>query len=156
MAKKCAFLGNDYSISPDGTSEKITAEIRTLIKTEGVDTFFVGSKGGYELDAYKTVVKLKQEEFPNIQIVFVIANTPELQRIKLPFDDFVYPPKAEAENKRWCIVHRNNWIVDNTDFVIAYNRYHGRAFKFCESADRKGVKVIELAKDILKFINFNF
>ena len=148
MAKKCAFLGNDYSISPDGISEKIAAEIRTLIKTEGVDTFFVGSKGGYELDAYRTVVKLKQEEFPNIRIVFVIANTPELQRIKLPFDDFVYPPKAETENKRWCIVHRNNWIVDNTDFVIAYNRYHGRAFKFCESADRKGVKVIELAERI--------
>ena len=113
-----------------------------------VDTFFVGSKGGYELDAYRTVVKLKQEEFPNIRIVFVIANTPELQRIKLPFDDFVYPPKAETENKRWCIVHRNNWIVDNTDFVIAYNHYHGRAFKFCESADRKGVKVIELAKTV--------
>ncbi len=47
--------------------------------------------------------------------------------------------------KRWCIVHRNRYIIQNTDFIIAYNEYKGRAYKFCKQAKNKGLTIIELA-----------
>ena len=40
----------------------------------------------------------------------------------------------------------NNWIIENTDFIIAYNQLKGRAFDVCKRAKNKGVMVIELAE----------
>ncbi|MBO6289262.1 MAG: hypothetical protein J6N45_02935 [Alphaproteobacteria bacterium] len=47
--------------------------------------------------------------------------------------------------KRWCIVHRNRYIIQNTDFIIAYNEYKGRAYELCKQAKNKGLTIIELA-----------
>lgn len=63
------------------------------------------------------------------------------------FDSFIYPDQAAIGYKRWCIVHRNNWIIENTDFIIAYNRFEGRAFEVCKRAKNKGVQIIELADE---------
>ena len=44
------------------------------------------------------------------------------------------------------IVYRNRYIIENPDFIIAYNEYHGKAYEFCKAARNKGVKVIELSE----------
>lgn len=62
------------------------------------------------------------------------------------FDSFIYPDRAAIGYKRLCIVHRNNWIIENTNFIIAYNQLEGRAFEVCKRAKNKGVTVIELAE----------
>ena len=51
----------------------------------------------------------------------------------------------EAAQKLLSIVYRNRFIIENTDFIIAYNKYHGRVYKFCCQAQHKGVIVIELS-----------
>lgn len=149
MGKTCAFLGNDYGLGqPTGLIDVLAAQIRRLITEEGVDTFLVGEKGSYEWDAYHTVIWLKRWEFPNIHITLVLSSVQDLNNHNEDMDDWYFPIEAEF-GKRWCISKRNNWIADNTDFVIAYNRYHGRAYGFCQRAKRHGATVIELA-EILK------
>ena len=131
-------------MTPVGLKEKLLAEIRRLITQKNVDTFLVGEKGHYEQDAYQVVVGLQQTEFPKIRIILVISNMNELHNHSKSMDDFVYPLKAELGYKRWCIVHRNRYIIENTDFIIAYNQYKGRAYDFCQQAKRNGVAIIEL------------
>ncbi|MBR1605142.1 MAG: hypothetical protein IJ660_03440 [Alphaproteobacteria bacterium] len=146
MGKTCAFLGNDYGLGqPIGLMDKVVKQIRRLITDEGVDTFLVGEKGSYEIDTYHTIINLKNKEFPDIHIILVIANMQDLNNHTEYFDEFYYPPEAENA-KRWCISKRNNWIADNTDFVIAYNKYQGRAYGFCKRAQNQGATVIELAE----------
>lgn len=58
-----------------------------------------------------------------------------------------YPDKCATGYRRLCIVYRNRYIIENTDFIIAYNRYQGKAYEFCKQAKGKGVKVIELGKN---------
>lgn len=60
------------------------------------------------------------------------------------FDDWVYPDQCATGYKRLNIVYRNRYIIENTDFIIAYNRYQNKAYEFCKKAKNKGVKVIEL------------
>ena len=62
-----------------------------------------------------------------------------------PCDDWIYPDKCATGYRRLCIVYRNRYIIENTDFIIAYNEYHGKAYEFCKQG--KGVKVIELGKE---------
>lgn len=144
MGKSCAFLGNDYKWRRDDIIEKVKGQALRLIEEEDVDTFYVGSKGAYERDAYNTVLLIKQEN-PSIKIVFVASSMKEVNDGERYFDCFIYPDRAAIGYKRWCIVYRNNWIIENTDFIIAYNRFEGRAFEVCKRARNKGVQIIELA-----------
>ena len=133
--------------------EKIKQQIVNLIERERVDTFFVEELGGFENDAYDAVLELRSD-FPQIKVVLVISKISELNRIETDeseyvshlryFDDFIYPDACAVGFKRWSIVYRNNYIVDNADFIIAYNRYKGRAYNFCKKAKNKNVVVIEL------------
>lgn len=149
MSKTCAFFGNDYQWTKNSSDrnaliEKVKEQILKLIDEEDVDTFFVGVKGAYENDAYDTVLDVRKER-PNIQILLVVSNAREVNEGTRFCNDIIFPDKAEMGYKRWCIVHRNNWIIENTDFIIAYNRFGGRAFEVCKRAKNKGVQVIELA-----------
>lgn len=144
MNKSCAFLGNDYQWSRSDIVKKVKEQALRLIDKEGVDTFLVGVKGAYERDAYNAVLQIKQDN-PSIRIVFVASSMKEVNDGERYFDSFVYPDRAAIGYKRWCIVHRNNWIIKNTDFIISYNQLEGRAFEVCKRAKNKGVQVIELA-----------
>ena len=162
MGKTCAFLGNNYDkvlkiklghCTPPNLKARIREEIIKLIKNEGVDSFLVGEIGGYEIDAYDVVLEV-QEEFPHIEIFLVISKIEDLHVLGLKeddcimtrrgFDDFILPPQCELGYKKLCIVYRNRYIIENTDFIIAYNKKHGKAYEFCKQAKAKGVKVIEL------------
>lgn len=164
VGKTCAFLGNDYDKilgmkcghrTPPGLKAQIREQAVNLIENEDVDTFLVGEKGGFEIDAYDVVLEL-QKEYPHIRIIFVISNITDLHEMggdssyvaqRRGFDDFIYPPKCELGYKRLGIVYRNRYIIENTDFIIAYNKREGKAYEFCKSAKSKGVKVVELAEN---------
>lgn len=130
-------------------------EVINLIENEDVDTFLVGEKGGYEIDAYDVVLDV-QKEYPHIRIYLVISRMANLHEMgvrdgaqvieRRGFDDFILPPKCELGYKRLCIVYRNRYIIENTNFIIAYNKREGKAYEFCKAAKGKGVKVIELAE----------
>ena len=134
MSKTCAFFGNDYIWSKPEIIEQIKEQVLLLIKNNDVKTFLVGQKGAYE------------NEYNNIKIVLVVASMQEVNREGRPFDDFIFPDEINFHNKRWCIVYRNNWIIENSDFIIAFNQYEGRAFDICKKAKNKGVMVIELTE----------
>lgn len=163
MSKTCAFLGNDYDKifgrwcghnTPPNLKERIREQVINLIENEDVDTFLVGELGGYEIDAYDTVLEVKKE-YPDIRIILVISKISELHEIgekaddddyiieRRGFDDFIFPSKCESGYKKLGIVYRNRYIIENTDFIIAYNQYHGKAYEFCKQAKNKGVTVIE-------------
>lgn len=133
--------------------ENVKQEIIRLIQNEDVDTFLVGEIGGFEEDAYDAVLAVKKA-YPQIKIILVISKISELHDIdrddseyvnqRKPLDDFILPDKCSTGCKRLSIVYRNNFIIENTDFIIAYNKYHGRAYEFCKQAQNKGITVINI------------
>ncbi len=125
--------------------EKIKLTAIDLIKNKGVDTFLVGNKGKFETLSHKMMEQI-QCDFPNIKIMLVIAYAQDLEKCSYNFDDFYYPKKSELGYKRWSIAKRNDWIIDQTDYVIAYNEYQGRAYNYCKKAKRKGKIIIGLGK----------
>lgn len=145
MSKSCAFFGNDYRWSRSDIVDQVKKQALRLIEEEEVDTFYVGCIGAYESDAYRAVLSI-WEENPSIRIILVVSNMGEANEGSRYCNEVVLPDKAAIGYKRWCIVQRNNWIIENADFIIAYNRYEGRAFEVCKRAKNKGVNVIELTK----------
>ena len=96
-----------------------------------------------ELLSHKVISQVRND-FPNIKIMLVIAYVKDLEKCSYYYNDFYYPALSELGYKRWSISYRNEWIIDQSDFIIGYNRYEGRAYKYCKKAKNKGKCIIEL------------
>ena len=146
MGKTCAFLGNaDIIGDVRELADKIRQTATDLITNKQVDTFLVGIKGKFETLSHKMMEQI-QCDYPNIKIMLVIAYERDLEKVAYKFDDIYYPPQAEFGYRGWSIAKRNDWIIDQTDYVIAYNEYQGRAYNYCKKAKRKGKIIIGLGK----------
>ena len=143
MNKTVAFLGNETLWNTQETADKIRQEIMDLITHKQVDTFLVGTKAEFETLSHKVMEQI-QCDYPDIKIMLVIAYAQDLERCTYNFDDFYYPQKSELGYKRWGIAKRNEWIIEQTNYIIACNQYQGRAYNYCEKAKRKGKKIIEI------------
>ena len=145
MSKTCAFFGNKIIWNDKEVAEKIRKAAVDLIKNKQVDTFLVGTKGEFEVLSHKVIDQIR-DEYPDVKIGLVLAYAKDLEKCRYGFNDFYYPPASEFGYKRWSIAKRNEWIVEQTDYIIACNYYQGRAYNYCQKAKRKGKQIIEIGE----------
>jgi uncharacterized phage-like protein YoqJ len=84
---------------------------------EGADLFYLGGYGGFDRMAASVVWELKREH-PEIQSVLVLPYLDRKVNTE-KYDGTTYPP-LESVPKRFAISRRNQWMVDQSDVVIAY------------------------------------
>ena len=107
---------------------------------EGATQFFFGGYGKFDSLCAKVMIRLKQEN-PHIRMVLVL---PYLNRKMNDgmYDETVYPP-LESVPPKVAIPRRNEWIVDQSDVVVAYVLHHcGGAAKTLASAERKHKRIV--------------
>lgn len=151
--KICCFAGhaNIYGIGKyEVIRPKLKKEIVNLIENEGVTEFYNGCKGNFDWLCIDVVRELKQD-YPSIKSCAILAyrlgKDPEYENLTYEnFDQIIYPG-LENTPLRFAIVKRNEWMVKNSDFLIAYvNRGWGGAAKTLEYAEKKKhIKVVNLA-----------
>lgn len=60
-------------------------------------------------------------------------------------DSIIYPP-LEKVPKRFCILKRNEWIIDHSDIIVFFVRYsYGGAHTALEYAKKKKKKIYNIA-----------
>ena len=143
MNKTCGFFGNATLLNEEEIADKLPPILIDLIKNKGVDTFYVGVKGKFDTLAHKTVAYLQKEYF-QIKIMLVIAYYKDLERCLYSYDDFYFPLLCETGYKGWSFIRRNEWLVEASDYIVACNQYHGKAYDFCQKAIHKGKVVIDV------------
>ncbi len=114
--------------------------VRTLI-LQGANTFLLGGYGAFDLLAARVVRDLKAE-FPSIESTLVIAYL-TTDNDPLLYDNTLYPP-LENVPFRYAISHRNRWMVEQSDIVVAFVKHSwGGAVTTLNYAKRKGKVIIE-------------
>ena len=124
--------------------EKIDLEEKTL--------FYCGGYGDFDRLSAEVCRSIKDSN-PNCETVFITPYITEPQQEKIKFlidsglyDSAIYPPLENVPLK-FAIVKRNEWIIDESDIIIAYvNHTHGGAYKALEYARRKKKFIVNLAK----------
>lgn len=144
MGKICSFFGHADLY---GQSDQITQKLRTVIINlveQGVDTFYAGNHGEFDILSSRVVCDLKTL-YPQIQVVVVLCYPNELQYLRCQFTDFLMPPEIEAAPKRACIVKRNHWVVDNSDYIVSFIRFEiGGAYSVIQYAKKHHKQIIEV------------
>ena len=135
----CTFFG--HRDCPSNIKGKLHKEIERLICNHGVDTFYVGTQGSFDRMAYAALVELRQR-YCYIKVYRVLAYMPKLSVVaadRSVLDDTILPEGIEKVHPRYAIVSRNNWMIDRSDYVIAYvTRTFGGAYQAVERAKKKG------------------
>lgn len=151
IMKICCFAGHAIISHEDEIKIKLKKEITNLIENEKVTTFYSGAKGAFDRLCAHTVDEFRKD-YPFIKSYWVLSYMPiekdeYIERISKIFDDTVYPA-IENVPQRLAILKRNEWMVNNSDFLIAYVNRLGGAYKTLEYAEkRRKIKIINIAKE---------
>ena len=137
----CTFFGHrdcDESIKED-----LKKTVIDLIENRGVVRFLLGNHGNFDRLTLDVLRKCKRE-FPYIDFCVVLAYLPKNSN----FDyETIYPEGIENVPKRFAISFRNNYMVEQSDFVVGYiQKPFGGAHKFFKTAQNKGKTCINLYK----------
>ena len=108
--------------------------------SQGANEFFLGGYGHFDYMCASVLRELK-ESHPQIRLILVL---PYLNSTMITdgYDETVYPP-LETVPPRFAIVRRNEWMVRESDVVVAYViRGFGGAAKTLEYARKKKKTII--------------
>lgn len=137
----CTFFG--HRDCPDSIRPKLRSVLIDLIENQQVDTFYVGRQGSFDALVYATLRELSAE-YPHIRYAAVLErlsgkNTDD-------FTETLFPEAMENVPPRFAINRRNNWMLQQADFVVVYVTHTwGGAAKFAGKAGKQGKIVINLA-----------
>ena len=150
--KSCFFIGHR-----EASSELLHILRQTVekhISDYGVTEFIVGGYGGFDHQAAKAVISLKQQ-YPQITLSLLIPYHPAERPIETPpgFDNTYYPPEMEKVPRKLAIVRANRYMVDHVDYLIAY-AWHPASnardlLEYAQRREKKGlIQIINIAKEM--------
>lgn len=115
----CFFIG--HREAPDSLLSELSAEIEWHITEYGVTDFVVGRYGHFDALAASCVRAVKKRH-PEVTLTLLLPYHPFARPIPTPpgFDGTFYPPGMETVPKRAAIVRANRYMVDHSDYLIAY------------------------------------
>ena len=133
------FCGHSQIGDIDRVKSWLTITVETLIKN-GARTFYLGGYGDFDMLA-SAVVREMKVKYPTIESVLVLPYLNKSVNTAL-YDATVYPP-LENTPKRYCILKRNQWMVEHSDIVVSYITHDwGGAAKTYEHALKKGKSIL--------------
>ena len=111
-----AFCGH-AQISQSEKIEKWLYDVTQKLIEQGATTFYLGGYGAFDSLA-ASVLREQKKRYSQIELILVLAylNT---GRDTSGYDSTVYPP-LETVPRRFAISHRNRWMVESADVVVAY------------------------------------
>jgi len=145
-----AFCGHSEILDRCAVKERL---LRVLceVASDGDCELYLGGYGDFDILGRECRAEYKRTH-PEARLYFITPYlAEEYQRSRVDavsggYDGVIYPP-IERVPYRYAIVHRNRWMVDAADLVIAYiDHGFGGAYKSFCYAKRRGKRIINLGK----------
>lgn len=133
------FCGHRQIEDHDAVERWLAQCIEKLI-LEGADCFYLGGHGAFDRMAAR-ILKQFKKRYPYIRLVHVLAYRMQNLETWL-YDSFEYP-LFESESRSYSIIRRNQWMVRQSDAVVAYVLYGwGGAAKTLSYAQTKKRRIL--------------
>ena len=117
------FCGHSQYTESEDDRQKLLSLFTELIGDRPA-LLYLGGYGGFDAFA-RRCGKLYQKNHPNTKLIFVTPYITEsyqknhLNDQKALYDEILYPP-LEDKPLRFAISHRNKWMAEQDDCLIAY------------------------------------
>lgn len=143
------FFGHSNCLFNDDIKKQLKNILVDEINKNPTSKFYLGGYGDFDGLCLRTLRELKND-FPTIEILFITPyldkKYSKLELAKYYYDDVIFPP-IESVPRKFAILKRNEWMVEQANLVIAYVKYYwGGAAKALEYVKRKKKRIINIAK----------
>lgn len=143
--KTCFFIGSRYA--PNSIKQQLTEIIEKHITEYNVTTFTVGHYGAFD-NLVKNVLQETKKHHTNIKL-YLLAPYALDKKIEAPenFDGTFYPEGLESVPKHYAIVQANRYMIQHSDYLIAYAHSVGNSqnfVKYAKQREKKGLIKITL------------
>lgn len=141
----CSFFG--HRDVPKSVYTTLVSVIEDLIEKHGDIRFMVGHQGSFDSMVLKALRACKKNH-PELRYEVVLAYLPGARDEYENYEssETVLARGIENTPKRYAIVHRNRWMIKESEIVVCYiTRSWGGAAQFVEYARRQKKQIINLA-----------
>ena len=144
----CTFAGHrepltstDAMIIPD----RLQAALEELLKLDGQFHFRFGGMGWFDQQCARAVRSAKRlHPEKEIQLTLVLPYPRKIEDADL-YDEILIPDEVKSLHYRHAIPARNRWMVDRSQFLIAYVSRGGGAATTLQRARERGLTIWNLA-----------
>ncbi len=120
------FFGHAKNIYSENDEKRLYELIKKVADGKNID-FYLGGYGNFDILAKRSAKKY-QEQHTNCKVVFV---TPYLNKwlddrkeyIDKEYDEIIYP-ELEQTLLKYAISKRNEWMIEQADYIIFYAQNH--------------------------------
>ena len=147
----CTFAGHREIILPD-IREKAFSAIRKMADSNKSLLFLSGGMGEFDILCENAVRRIKTDYPANridLQLILPYMSqkiNSEREYYLSRYDGILIPSEMSSYHYKAAIKQRNYWMIDHSDFLIAYvHRGYGGAYESLRYAVRKGKHIINLA-----------
>ncbi len=148
-----AFCGHSSYAKTEADEKRVLEILEHILENDTIE-FFLGGYGEFDNFAYKCAQKFKKTH-PHAKLIFVTPYIPaqtsqsHIEYNKNRFDLILYP-NLEHIPPRYAISHRNKWMVEQADIVIAYITHRfGGAYTMYRHAKQKNKKIYNIAPALI-------
>ena len=138
----CTFFGHrncSESIKP-----KLREVLIDLILKHDVDMFYVGHQGQFDAMA-RSVLRDLVAIYPQTHYAVVLAYMPGKQNEYDDYSDTMLPEGIESVHPHYAISWRNNWMLQQADYVVTYITHSwGGAAQYATKAQKQRKHVINI------------
>ncbi len=121
--------------------QQVDSIVRELITTKDYVEFYVGRNGEFDILVASAISRAKRDLGGcNSSLILVIPySVAEIESYEKYYDEVLYPPDLYYVHYKSAITKRNEWLVENSDLLVAYvtHDYGGAAHCLKKAIDRK-------------------
>ena len=104
----------------DKVVEEETKKYLKELIINGADKFLLGGNGNFDNMCSKIINELKIQ-YPKIKSILVISYLNKKYNTD-KYDETIYPP-LESTPLKFAIIKRNQWMVQNSEIIVAYVKH---------------------------------
>lgn len=152
----CTFAGH-RNVVCKGLDAVVLREIEEIVSEHSEAVFLVGGMGAFDRCCAATVRAFKKSAEKHIRLVLPYMTkdiNENRQYYESNFDAIMIPYEVAEAHYKAAISQRNEWMVDQSDVLIAYvNREYGGAYAALRYARKRNKRVINIADAVLTDTN---
>ena len=145
---RIAFIGHRKISEKHRLEEPLDEIIKEMLHEKEFVELYVGCDGDFDILA-SVSAKMVQRNVgnQNSRLVLIQPYHTEDDSFYERFYDKVRYPIDSTTDAETAIAKRNQWVIDHADLLVAYVEpdRHGGALKTLKYAEKKGVRIINLA-----------
>ncbi len=143
---RISFIGHRQISDYNQIESKINEIIEGLFKEYCYIDCYIGRHGEFDIYVASVIKRIQRERKNDLFLNLVLPYEHKDQKYFLDYYDEVLYPLARDVHFKSAIIKRNEWMVDNSELLVAYvNQYYGGAYATLQYAKKKNKTIINLA-----------